>query len=88
MNINEFVEQAKALSHEERENLINQLIAMQQEATTRIDKPTSDKIAAKIRDMEPIELVDSHIEDPVEWLKVQRQKRQDRLKPYWNDTSQ
>lgn len=88
MNINEFVEQAKTLSHEERENLINQLIAMQQEATTRIDKPTSDKIAAKIRDMEPIELVDSHIEDPVEWLKVQRQKRQDRLKPYWNDTSQ
>jgi hypothetical protein len=33
----------------------------------------------------PIEFVDPHIEDPVEWVKAQRQKEQDRLKPYRGD---
>jgi hypothetical protein len=32
--------------------------------------------------MDPIEFVDPHIEDPVEWVKAQRQKRADQLKPY------
>jgi|GEM_PF-1990354 len=32
----------------------------------------------------PIELVDPEIEDPVEWVKAQRKKEADRLKPYWN----
>jgi hypothetical protein len=36
-------------------------------------------IAAMLRDMEPIELVDSHIPDPVEWVEAQRRKRRIQL---------
>jgi hypothetical protein len=32
----------------------------------------------------PVEFVDPHIEDPVEWVKAQRRKRQEQLKPYWD----
>jgi hypothetical protein len=40
---------------------------------------TGAEIVAMLEEMEPIELVDSHIEDPVEWVKAQRQKRVDLL---------
>lgn len=46
---------------------------------------TGAEIAAMLMEMEPIEFVDPEIEDPVEWVKAQRQKEIDRLKPYWND---
>jgi len=35
-------------------------------------------------ELSPIDLVDPEIEDPVEWVKAQRQKDADRLKPYWD----
>jgi hypothetical protein len=45
---------------------------------------TGAEIAAMIEQMGPIELVDAEITDPVEWVKAQRQKDADRLKPYWD----
>lgn len=47
---------------------------------------TGAEIAAMLEAMEPIEFVDNHIEDPVEWLEVQRQKEADRLKNYQDET--
>jgi hypothetical protein len=43
---------------------------------------TGAEIVAMLEAMEPIEFVDPHIEDPVEWVKTQRRKRADQLKPY------
>jgi len=37
-----------------------------------------------LEQMDAIEFVDPEIEDPVEWVKAQRQKEADRLKPYWD----
>jgi hypothetical protein len=47
-------------------------------------KPKSGaEIAAILEQMEPIELIDPEITDPVEWVKAQRKKEAVRLKPYW-----
>ena len=43
---------------------------------------TGAEIVAMLEQMDPIEFVDPDIEDPVEWVKAQRQKEADRLKPY------
>jgi|SRR5450432_81616 len=45
---------------------------------------TGTEIAALLAEMEPIELVDPEITDPVEWVKAQRRKDSGRLKPYWD----
>lgn len=45
---------------------------------------TGAEIVAMLETMEPIEFVDPEIEDPVEWVKAQRRKRTDQLKPYWD----
>lgn len=61
------------------------------EVTVRIDVPgaktaskTGAEIGAMLEQMEPIEFVDPEITDPVEWVKAQRRKEADRLKPYWD----
>lgn len=82
MTIAEILEQAKALSREERDELVARLQAMQAALHSEQSK-TGAEIVAMLEAMEePIELVDSEIEDPVEWVKAQRRKRQDKLKPY------
>jgi len=43
------------------------------------------EIAAMLRQMAPIELVDPEITDPVEWVKHQRRKQAERLAPCWDD---
>jgi hypothetical protein len=43
---------------------------------------TGAEIVAMLEAMDPIEFVDPEIEDPVEWVKAQRRKRADKLKPY------
>src|SRR5258708_17540675 len=45
---------------------------------------TGAEIAAMLDKMEPIELVDPEITDPVEWLQAQRRHEAERLKPYWD----
>ena len=84
MTVSEILEQAKALSREEREALIDQLMAMQ-EPVKKGQPKTGAEIVAMIEAMEgPIEFVDPEIEDPVEWVKAQRRKRREKRKPYWD----
>lgn len=82
MTIIEILDQAKALSPQERKELVKLLID-----TLDTDQPvtqakTGAEIVAMLEAMEPIEFVDPHIDDPVEWVKTQRRKRTDKLKPY------
>lgn len=81
MTIDEILEQVKALTPQEREALTREIAKL---PDTPAQQPkTGAEIVAMLEAMdEPIELVDSHIEDPVEWVKAQRRKRQEKLKPY------
>jgi hypothetical protein len=81
MTITEILEQAKALSPQERQELARLLIEIDSDKPA-IQAKTGAEIVALIQSMEPIEFVDSDIEDPVEWVKAQRRKRQEKLKPY------
>ena len=82
MTIAEILEQAKALSPHERQELAKLLMDMSDTDTSVSQAKTGAEIVALLQSMESIEFVDSHIEDPVEWVKTQRRKRQDKLKPY------
>jgi len=87
MTVQDILEQAKALSAEERKELTKLLIDTLDMEIPHVPpastpRKTGAEIVAMIEEMEPIELVDSHIEDAVEWVKAQRQKRQDYLKSY------
>jgi hypothetical protein len=84
-SLRDILEQAKALSPAERAELAKLLIDTLEAAAT--PPPASQpaehwgKALNRLLDeIGPIELVDSHIEDPVEWVRVQREKeRQQRL---------
>ena len=88
MSVTEIIEQVKALSQSERKEVAKAVIDLldapqaepPQESTTHWGK----NLVQMLEEMGPVELVDSHIEDPVEWVKAQRQKRKDKLKPYWD----
>ncbi len=63
------------------------------EVSVRIDIPdaqpnsklkTGAEIVAMLEARDAIEFVDPEITDPVEWVKAQRKKEADRLKPYWD----
>jgi hypothetical protein len=85
MTVAEILEQVKALSAQEYEELLAQLPVLNKEQTVRVPKSqTGAEIVAMLEQMEPIEFVDPEIEDPVEWVKAQRKKQADRLKPYWD----
>ncbi len=82
MTITELLEQAKALSPQERKELAKLLIDTLDTGQATTQPKTGAEIAAMLEAMDPIEFVDSHIEDPVEWVKAQRRKRANKLKPY------
>lgn len=82
MTITEILEQAKALSPQERKELAKSLIDMMDAGVPVTQPKTGAEIVAMLEAMDPIEFVDPHIEDPVEWVKAQRRKRQEKLKPY------
>jgi hypothetical protein len=85
MTITEILEQAKILTPQERKELAKLLIDMLDAPQVHSSK-TGAEIVAMLEAMEePIELVDSHIEDPVGWVKEQRRKQQERLKPFWDE---
>lgn len=85
MTISEIFDQAKALSPEERKELAKLLIDTLDTSESTSNAKTGAEIVALLKTMKPIEFVDSHIEDPVDWLKAQRKKRADVLKPYWDE---
>jgi hypothetical protein len=84
MGISEILNEARVLSSQDRKELAKLLIdTLDVEAKPKAK--TGAEIVALLEAMDaPIELVDSHIEDPVEWVKAQRRKRQEKLKPYWD----
>jgi hypothetical protein len=90
--MNTMLEEALALAlklaPKERKELTKLLI----DTLDTTDQPvtqakTGAEIAAILETMEPIEFVDSDIEDPVEWVKAQRHKRAEQLKPYWDGSN-
>ena len=83
MNVDDVFNEAQKLSPEERKELVQRLRDSLKETDEKRPK-TGTEIAAWLRDNPPVELVDSHIKDPVEWVKAQRHKRAARLKSYWN----
>jgi hypothetical protein len=79
MTITEILDQAMALSAQERKELAKLLIdTLAVDETPRKPK-TGAEIVAMLKSMGPIEFVDSHLEDPVAWTKAQRGKRADQL---------
>lgn len=86
MSVAEILEQVKTLSLAERKEVAKGVIDLLDVPVQIQPHKTGAEIVALLEAMEaPIELVDPEIEDPVEWVKVQRKKEADRLKPYWND---
>ena len=82
MTIAEILQQVKTLNLRERKELVKLLIDTF-DTDEPIDQPqTGAEIVAMLQAMEPIEFVDPQLEDPVEWVKAQRRKRADQLKPY------
>ncbi|MEL6524423.1 MAG: hypothetical protein AAFQ07_01820 [Chloroflexota bacterium] len=87
MTVAELLEQAKQLSLVERTELAKKLIdTIQHDAENSVTDPsyvqrgkTGVEIGAYLASLPPVEFVDDHIEDPVEWVKTQRKKRQDKL---------
>jgi hypothetical protein len=82
MTITELLEQAKTLTPQERKELAKLLIDTLDTDETATPPKTGAEIAAMLEAMAPIEFVDPHIENPVEWVKAQRRKRANKLKPY------
>ncbi len=85
MTVAEILEQARTLSRQERKELAILLIDTLDAGEPVTQAKTGAEIAAMLEAMEPIEFVDPHIEDPVEWVKAQRDKRSEKLKPYRGD---
>lgn len=84
MTLAAILEQAKTLTPHERKELAKLLIDMIDLPAQPRQPKTGAEIVAMLEAMEgAVELVDSHIEDPAEWVKAQRQKRQEKLNPYW-----
>jgi hypothetical protein len=85
VTVAEILEQVKTLSQEERKEVAKGVIDLLDAPTQNHTPKTGAEIVAMLEALdEPIGLVDPEIEDPVEWVKAQRQKRRDKLKPSWD----
>lgn len=85
MTVTDILDQAKALSPQERKELVKLLIDMLDTSQPVTQAKTGAEIVAMLETMEAIEFVDPDIEDPVEWVKRQRRKRVDELRPFRNE---
>jgi hypothetical protein len=85
MTIMDIFDQAKALSPQERKELAKMLIDTLDTDQTASQAKTGAEIVAILETMEPIEFVDPDIQNPVEWVRRQREKRANQLKPYRDD---
>jgi hypothetical protein len=79
MTITQILDQAKALSTQERKELAKLLIDTLDNGEPVKQPKTGAEIVAMLQAMDPIEFVDAHLEDPVEWVTAQRRKRVDKL---------
>ena len=85
MTLYDILEQVKQLNPQERRELVQHVLAMPNDEMSSATPKTGAEIVAMLEQMEPIEFVDPDILDPVEWVKAQRRKEAERLKPYWGD---
>ena len=72
--VDELLEKAMALSPEERKLLVKLLIGSLDNGEAVSQAKTGSEIVAMLEAMDPIEFVDDHIDDPVQWVKEQRHK--------------
>ncbi len=84
MTFTHILEQAKALSPRERKELAKLLIDTLETggAESTGAAKTGEEIVPMLNAMPPVAFVDPEIDDPVEWVNSQRQKRKDALRPY------
>lgn len=75
MSIAELLEQARALSVNERKELAKSLIDLFDAGESAPTAKTGAEIVAMLQEMEPVSFVDDSIHDPAEWVQMQRQKR-------------
>jgi len=94
VTVMEVLAQAKALSREEQKELAKLLIDMAE--APEVDAPIATlesppeehwgkSLNRLMNELGPIELVDSHIEDPVEWVKAQREKERKQRLGDWGE---
>lgn len=81
MTVTEILKQVEALSPQERKELAKRVIDMLDTGEPLIQPKTGAEIVAMLQAMPAIEFLDPHLEDPVEWVKAQRRKRLETLKP-------
>ena len=83
MTVQEILEQAKALSAEERKELVKLLVDTLDEPAAPADEPTEHwgkNLLRLLDEIGPIEMIHPEIEDPVEWVKqIRKEQRQKRL---------
>jgi hypothetical protein len=87
MTITQILDQAMTLNVQERKELAKLLIDTLDMIDTPRTPKTGAEIVAMLQTMEPVEFVDPHLEDPVEWTKAQRRKRTDDLNSYQDGTA-
>lgn len=88
MTVSDLLEQARALlSPAERKELTKLLIDTLDTGESVSQAKTGAEIVAMLEAMDPIEFVDDHIEDPVQWVEAQRRKDAERLNSYRGNDS-
>lgn len=91
MTITEILDQAKALSPQERKELAKMLIdtldVLPEQKSDKSEEHWGKKVLRLLDEVGPIEFIHPEIEDPVEWVKqVRREQRQKRLGDWGEET--
>lgn len=89
MTITEILEQAKALSVQERKELTKLLIdtldVPEERKAGEAEEHWGKSLNRLLDEIGPIDLVDPEIEDPVEWVKAQREKQRKQRLGDWGE---
>lgn len=89
MSVNDILQQVKALSRAERDELVAQIVHMDSENTDTRPEPLEGNwgqmMKETIESIPPVELRYPDIEDPVEWVKQLRKDMDDRRRATWDD---
>jgi hypothetical protein len=86
VSLDEVLALALKLAPKQRLQLIEQVASsVEREIEPVSQAKTGAEIVAMLETIDPIEFVDADIEDPVEWVKAQRRKRENQLQPYWDE---
>lgn len=88
MTFTEIIAQVSALSVQERKQLVHFLVdslATETEEQVQTYK-TGAEIVEMLLAMEPIEFIDAEVEDPTEWVALQREKERRKRLGDWGET--